>query len=197
MRVLSLSTLYPSAVAPNFGRFVELSLNAADATGEVEIIRISPKGLPPWPLSKLLSAYRRRSALQQEDAWNGKAVLRPHFTLFPRMAPARNAAAIAKAVLPLARRLHAQQPFDLVDAQFFWPDGPAAMRIAEALGSSFFDQGARRGYSLLDDSCRMPRADCRGSAKVHRIAGRLRRYQRRYRCTGRRCDQDTGPSYRH
>ncbi|RDV07375.1 glycosyltransferase family 4 protein [Sphingorhabdus pulchriflava] len=137
MRILSLSTLYPSAAAPNFGRFVELSLDAADATGEVEIIRISPKGLPPWPLSKLLSAYRRRSALQQEDACNGKAVLRPHFTLFPRMAPARNAAAIAKAVLPLARRLHAQQPFDLVDAQFFWPDGPAAMRIAEALGLPF------------------------------------------------------------
>jgi len=37
-------------------------------------------------------------------------------------------------VLPLARRLHAQAPFDLVDAQFFYPDGPAAARIARALG---------------------------------------------------------------
>ena len=37
-------------------------------------------------------------------------------------------------MLPLARRLHAERPFDLVDAQFFYPDGPAAATIARALG---------------------------------------------------------------
>jgi glycosyltransferase involved in cell wall biosynthesis len=41
---------------------------------------------------------------------------------------------ICRAVLPLARRLHALAPFDLIDAQFFYPDGPAAARIAESLG---------------------------------------------------------------
>jgi glycosyltransferase involved in cell wall biosynthesis len=40
---------------------------------------------------------------------------------------------MARAVLPLARALHAERPFDLVDAQFFYPDGPAAARIASAL----------------------------------------------------------------
>ena len=30
--------------------------------------------------------------------------------------------------------LHAAQPFDLVDAQFFFPEGPAAQIIAKALG---------------------------------------------------------------
>lgn len=156
MRVLSISTLYPSATAPNFGRFVELSLNAAEATGEVEIIRISPNGLPPWPLSKLLSAYRERAKLPREDEWRRKAVLRPHFTLLPGMAPARNAAAIAKAVLPLARSLHAQQPFDLVDAQFFWPDGPAAMQVAEALGLPFSikARGADIHYWTTISGCR-------------------------------------------
>lgn len=156
MRVLSLSTLYPSAAAPNFGRFVELSLNAADATREVEIVRISPNGLPPWPLSKLLPAYRLRADLPRDDSWNGKSILRPHFTLLPGMAPARNAAAIAKAVLPLARRLHAQQPFDLVDAQFFWPDGPAAMHIANALNLPFSikARGADIHYWTTISGCR-------------------------------------------
>lgn len=97
MRVLSLSTLYPSAVAPNFGRFVELSLNAANATGEVEIIRISPKGLPPGRCPNCFLPIAGDLHCSK-NAWNGKAVLRPHFTLF-RMAPARNAAAIAEAVL--------------------------------------------------------------------------------------------------
>jgi glycosyltransferase involved in cell wall biosynthesis len=40
---------------------------------------------------------------------------------------------IVRAVLPLAERLHALAPFDLVDAQFFYPDGPAAAKIAAAL----------------------------------------------------------------
>lgn len=156
MRILSLSTLYPSAAAPNFGRFVELSLNAAEATREVEIVRISPNGLPPWPLSKLLPAYRLRADLPREDSWNGKSILRPHFTLLPGMVPARNAAAIAKAVLPFARRLHAQQPFDLVDAQFFWPDGPAAMHIAKALNLPFSikARGADIHYWTTISGCR-------------------------------------------
>jgi glycosyltransferase involved in cell wall biosynthesis len=134
VRVLSISTLYPSAAAPNFGRFVELSLDAAEATGAAEIVRISPNGLPPWPLSKLLGTYRERCALTVEDRWRGKVVLRPRFTLLPGLFPSRNTGAIARCVLPLARNLHAQMPFDLVDAQFFWPDGPAAMAIAADLG---------------------------------------------------------------
>lgn len=156
MRILSLSTLYPSAAAPNFGRFVELSLDAFDATGEVEIVRVSPNGLPPWPLSRLLPAYREKAELPREDIWNGKTVLRPHFTLLPGMAPARNAAAIAKAVLPLAHKLHAEKPFDLIDAQFFWPDGPAAMQIAEALDLPFSikARGADIHYWTTISGCR-------------------------------------------
>ncbi len=137
MRILSLSTLYPSAAAPNFGRFVELSLDAAEANGDVEIIRISPNGLPPRPLDRLLPAYHQRAKLPVEDIWRDRYVLRPRFTLLPGIAPARNAAAIARAVLPIARAKHAERHFDAVDAQFFWPDGPAAMRIAEALDLPF------------------------------------------------------------
>ena len=130
MRVLSLSTLHPSSAAPNFGRFVQLSLDAADATGEVEIIRICPTGLPPWPLGYIHPRYRGAAALPVLDG----NIHRPHFTLLPGFNPNRNANAIVKALLPVARQLHDQAPFDLVDAQFFWPDGPAAMQVARALG---------------------------------------------------------------
>ena len=130
MRVLSLSTLHPSSAAPNFGRFVLLSLDAADATGEVDIVRICPNGLPPWPSGLLHPRYRAAAALPVLDA----AIHRPRFLLLPGFDPARNARAIVKAVLPLASLLHNETPFDLVDAQFFWPDGPAAMEIARALG---------------------------------------------------------------
>jgi teichuronic acid biosynthesis glycosyltransferase TuaC len=130
MRILTLSTLHPSAAAPNFGRFVQLSLDAADATGAAEIVRICPNGLPPWPLGHIHPHYRGAAALPELDG----AIHRPRFTLIPGLAPARNARAIADAVIPLAVQLHNEKPFDLVDAQFFWPDGPAAKLIADALG---------------------------------------------------------------
>ncbi len=133
MRILTISTLHPNAAAPNFGRFVQLSLDAADTTGAAEIVRICPTGIPPWPLSQLVPRYRAQAALPLVDG----AIHRPRWTLLPGIAPARNAQAVAKSVLPLARRLHNEQPFDAIDAQFFWPDGPAAMIVAQTLGLPF------------------------------------------------------------
>ncbi|MEO1489225.1 MAG: glycosyltransferase, partial [Pseudomonadota bacterium] len=64
----------------------------------------------------------------------------------PKIGGRRNAAAIARAVLPLARRLHTEQPFDLIDAQFFFPDGPAAALIARDLGVPLTIKA--RGYDI-------------------------------------------------
>jgi glycosyltransferase involved in cell wall biosynthesis len=36
--------------------------------------------------------------------------------------------------LPLVQAIHAETPIDLIDAQFFFPDGPAAAIIAKAMG---------------------------------------------------------------
>lgn len=133
MRILTLSTLHPSNAAPNFGRFVKLSLDAADATGAAEIVRICPNGLPPWPLGYIHPRYRGAVALPEMDG----SIHRPRFMLIPGLAASRNARAIADAVIPRALQMHNENPFDLVDAQFFWPDGPAAKRIADALGLPF------------------------------------------------------------
>jgi glycosyltransferase involved in cell wall biosynthesis len=44
---------------------------------------------------------------------------------------------MAGALLPILRRLRASFPFDVIDAEFFWPDGAAAMHLAGALGLPF------------------------------------------------------------
>jgi teichuronic acid biosynthesis glycosyltransferase TuaC len=67
----------------------------------------------------------------------------PRFTLLPAISGPINPALIARAVMPLAKKLHAETPFDMVDAQFFYPDGPAAAAIARALGLPSCNQGAR------------------------------------------------------
>lgn len=133
MRILSLSTLYPNANTPNFGVFVERQMQAVAARGDVDLVMVNPIGQPPFPLS-LHPRYRALRSLPQVEQRGGVTVLRPRFRLLPGIGGRFNAAAEARAVLPLARHLHAEAPFDLVDAQFFYPDGPAAIAVAKALG---------------------------------------------------------------
>jgi teichuronic acid biosynthesis glycosyltransferase TuaC len=128
-RVLSLATLYPNAAAPRFGTFVARSLEALAARRDWQVTVINPIGVPPVAFGR----YRALKAAATDGVEHGVAVHRLTFPLIPRLGGRINPALIARAVLPLARRLHAQAPFDLVDAQFFYPDGPAAARIARAL----------------------------------------------------------------
>ncbi len=147
LRVLSLSTLYPNAANPNFGVFVERQMQAVAVRGDVDLVMVNPVGLPPFPLS-LHPRYRSLRGAEAVEQRGGVAVLRPRFMVLPGTGGRFTARAEAAAVLPLARRLHAEQPFDLIDAQFFYPDGPAAVRIAQALGlpSSIKARGADVHY---------------------------------------------------
>jgi len=132
LRILSIATLFPDAARPNFGLFVERSLRALAAQPDIDLTVVAPVGLPPWPLS-LHPRYRALRRLPRSEQWNGLTVHRPRFRLLPRIGTRLNPAAIARAVMPLTR---AATP-DVIDAEFFYPDGPAAMRVAAALGVPF------------------------------------------------------------
>ena len=136
MRVLSLSTLFPSPAKPGFGKFVASQMMAVAARGDVELVMVNPLGVPPWPLSRA-GAYAALADCPAESELGGVPVLHPRFRLIPKWGATGNPGRIARAVLPMVRRMHAERPFDLVDAQFFFPDGPAAMAVAQALGVPF------------------------------------------------------------
>ena len=129
-RVLSLATLYPNSHTPRFGTFVARQMEALAARGDWSVTVINPIGVPPVPMGR----YRALALAATSGMELGVEVYRPRFTLIPSVGGPFNPAMIVRAALPLARRLHTIAPFDLVDAQFFYPDGPAAARIAEDLG---------------------------------------------------------------
>ncbi len=136
MRILTLSTLFPAETRPNFGIFVERQTAALAAVRDFAVTVINPIGIAPWPLS----LFGKQSALQgllHDEEWGGLEVFRPRFTAIPVVGGRLNPALLARAVLPLAEKLHAETPFDLIDAEFFYPDGPAAMRLSDALGIPF------------------------------------------------------------
>ncbi len=133
--VLALSTLYPNAARPGFGGFVARSLTALAARGDWRVSVIAPIGTPPFAPGRYAElAQAARASPTNGGVENRVYVYRPRFTLIPTVGARLNPSMIARSVLPLARRLHLELPFDLIDAQFFYPDGPAAARIASALG---------------------------------------------------------------
>lgn len=132
IRILAISTLFPNPVRPAFGNFVGNQMRAAAATDDIDLTMISPIGIPPWPLC-LKQPYRQLRTIPAHSDISGIPTHYPRFTIIPRIGADSNPDRIVSAVLPLARSLHAQQPFNLIDASFFFPDGPAAARIAAEL----------------------------------------------------------------
>ncbi|HEY0960449.1 MAG TPA: glycosyltransferase [Novosphingobium sp.] len=132
MRVLSVSTLFPSPARPAFGKFVSSQMQAVATRGDVDLVLLNPLGMPPWPLSRR-EPYRGLAGNPQRSELNGIPVHHPRFTTIPLIGGDGNAARMARAILPLVRELHAERRFDLVDAQFFFPDGPTAAILARAL----------------------------------------------------------------
>ncbi|MEO5705839.1 MAG: glycosyltransferase [Alteraurantiacibacter sp.] len=129
-RLLSIATLYPNAHTPRFGTFVARQMEALAARGDWEVTVINPVGTPPFAPGR----YAALAAAAVSGEEHGVVVHRPPFTLIPVVGGPFNPRMIVRSVLPLARQLHAAHPFDLVDAQFFYPDGPAAAAVARELG---------------------------------------------------------------
>jgi glycosyltransferase involved in cell wall biosynthesis len=132
MRVLTLSTLYPDSARPGFGVFVERQTLGLAARPDVEVQVVAPVGLPVRPLD-LHAHYRGRRALPLRESRHGLEIHRPRFRVWPGFGQAGAARSLARAVRPLLKTLS----FDVIDAEFFWPDGVAAMHLARALGVPF------------------------------------------------------------
>lgn len=132
LRVLTLSTLFPDATRPNFGVFVERQTLGLAAHPDVDLRVVVPLGLPPWPLSRA-ARYAPLAGLPHHETWKGVETWRPRFTTLPGTGGRFHIAALVHALKPLLSTIRRDFAFDLIDAEFFFPDGPAAV----ALGAHF------------------------------------------------------------
>lgn len=137
LRVLTLSTVYPHAIDPNFGIFVEGQTKRLAARTDVELRVVAPLAWPIFPMC-LHPRYRKLQALPESEIWNGVHVFRPRFATLPGLSGAVNPGSVARALLPVIARLRTTGFVpDVIDAEFFYPDGPAAARLASRLGIPF------------------------------------------------------------
>ena len=113
LRVLTLSTLFPSAVQPTLGVFVERQTLGLAARDDVELEAVSPVGLPIWPLRRH-PHYAARAALPRQEVWKSVSLHRPRFRVWPRLGEAGAARAMARALLPVLRDIRARFPLSLI-----------------------------------------------------------------------------------
>jgi glycosyltransferase involved in cell wall biosynthesis len=134
MKILTVTTLYPNAAAPEHGVFVENRLEAwrRQSGGEAQVA--AP--VPWFPFShQAFGRYARYAAAPRAETRRGLSVRHPRYLLLPGLAMRAAPAALAGAFERAARAIRAEgYEFDLLDAHYLYPDGVAAVRVARRLG---------------------------------------------------------------
>ena len=131
IRILTLSTLFPDVSRPVFGPFVERQTTCLAAHPDVQLRVVAPIGIPPWPLSHS-RRYRALRDVAPFEQWRGLDVYRPCFSHIPATAGRFDGAALSRALMPLLTKIRQDFAFDVIDAEFFFPDGPAAILLGQA-----------------------------------------------------------------
>ncbi len=130
--VLALSTLFPDASRPNFGPFVELQTRGLAAHPDVELRVVAPIGIPP--LGRFHPRYAALAAIPTAETWKGLTITRPRFAHIPGVGGRFDVGRLATMLTDHLAQIRNDFPFDVIDAEFFWPDGPAAIAAGKALG---------------------------------------------------------------
>jgi len=132
MKVLSLSLVYPNPAEPGLGLFVRSRLQAMAESACIKVIAPIPVVDYSNPKGKLL--HSRTFPLRR---WDGPVeVFHPRWVFPPNGTPL-NVLCLAGRLLPLLRRIRRDFAFDLIDAHFGYPEGPAAALLAAAFGVPF------------------------------------------------------------
>ncbi|WP_454885553.1 glycosyltransferase [Sphingomonas oryzagri] len=132
LRVLTLATLFPDETRPTFGVFVERQTLGLAALPDVEVKVVAPIGLPPL-FGARHPRWRQLSGLPLREDWKGLDVRRPRFRVMPGLGVA-NPWLLACRLAHLLPAMRRRFPFDVIDAEFFFPDGPAAAWLGKRIG---------------------------------------------------------------
>jgi glycosyltransferase involved in cell wall biosynthesis len=124
LRILSYTTLFPSPARPMRGLFVARRLAQIGRSEDVTVVAPVPLGLEP------------KDDANAAPAFDGIRVIHPRYWLPPGWAQPWHDRLLYAQTRSSVRSLGAGA-FDLVDAQYAYPDGSAARMLAERLGKPY------------------------------------------------------------
>jgi teichuronic acid biosynthesis glycosyltransferase TuaC len=131
--IVTATTLYPNAVQPRHGIFVERRLLQLARTGAIRARVVAPVPWFPWR-SKRFGRYGLYAEIPASETRHGLSVAHPRYPVLPKIGMHVAPGLMALALLPYFRRLHASAPRPFVlDGHFLYPDGVALAMIAHLL----------------------------------------------------------------
>lgn len=129
LRIVSVSTDYPGPSTPHRGLFVKRRLRYLARLEQLVVIQpqpwfpvLRPRGSP------------NGSAIQSEHP----PAIRPPMFYFPGVLKGLDGYWVKRAVMPLIRAVAADEPVDLIDAHFGYPEGVGCVMAAQELGLPVF-----------------------------------------------------------
>jgi glycosyltransferase involved in cell wall biosynthesis len=126
-----LSWNYPTPAAPQRGLWVERMCHAAAPDADVTVIVPTP-WVPPLIPFEAIARFRR---VPRRDRRAGVDVYFPRVPgSIDYLTLGQDARLSAPVVIPLARRLHREKPFDLIHCHFIHPEGALGSRLGRELG---------------------------------------------------------------
>lgn len=130
VRMLTLSSLYPSEARPRHGVFVENRLIKLVESGDVRARVIAP--VPWFPFTaRIFGDYARYAATPRTECRRGINVAYPRYPMVPYVSTAMQPALVTSAAARSVSRTRVDGfDFDLIDAHYFYPDGVAAAALA-------------------------------------------------------------------
>lgn len=134
MRILTFTTLYPSAARPQHGVFVENRLRNLLADCPVQSRVVAP--VPWFPFrGERFGEYARYARTPARERRHGIEIEHPRYPLLPKLGMTSAPYLLAAAARPVLRRIQREgYDFDVIDAHYFYPDGVAAAMLGRGTG---------------------------------------------------------------
>jgi glycosyltransferase involved in cell wall biosynthesis len=134
LRVLTFTTLFPSAARPRHGIFVETRTRKLNESAGAQVRVVAPVPWFPWR-GALFGEYGSYARTPRHETRGGLEVTHPRYPMLPKVGFALQPASLARFAAPsLQALLRSGFDFDVVDAHYFYPDGIAATALARAFG---------------------------------------------------------------
>jgi teichuronic acid biosynthesis glycosyltransferase TuaC len=133
LELLTYSALYPNSLQPRHGIFVAQRLKQLVQDCAARSRVVAPV---PWfpSTAKAFGQYGVYASVPRQEQADGMQVYHPRFPVLPKVSWHVAPWLMYRATRNLVADLHRVQPFDVIDAHFFYPDGVAAVMLGRELG---------------------------------------------------------------
>lgn len=134
IQLLVFTTLYPNAIQPRHGVFVEERLRHLVGSGHVSATVVAP--VPWFPFRhRRFGAYASFAKIPARERRHGIEILHPRYPVIPKIGMNVAPFLLYRSMLPVITRLLRENPhFDFIDAHYLYPDGIAAVALGRAVG---------------------------------------------------------------